>query len=613
MSIEVSTQPGTVDFSALFYANPQPMWVFDVETLHILDANEAALRIYGYDRQELLQMDVLDLSPPQDRTFVEHLLPSMRRDREVHYRDMRHITKSGVVIQVTIVSYHMEYKGRVARVIYARSIDDRKELAGRLILTQRKLLHILESTVIGFVQLDPDWNIVYWNKAAEDLIGYQRVHVMGRNLWDVLPEMRHSDLYEQFERTMLTHKPADVADYYWPRQRWFQCHAYPIGSGIIVHFMDITHKRLSRWALMEKVDQLKEISFINSHSLRKPVASLIGLTHLVSDGIIPPDEYSQINVLIKECVAELDEVVKDVNRRVSDEDHFQILEHAPGVFNFGRMVDGAVKEVELLYRPSPIIIKNNIYRDHYGICQSIELALMYLIDNAARYSKPGTPITIETQIMDQNIVLSVTDEGRGMTADQVREQFERMNQMRGISIEMGLPKISEICRRHNGSMWLESTPGVGTSFYLRFPLSNVAQYIVSGHTDFSVYQDPGVKVTFDRLHCFTRADWASFHNKFTIRDGCELILSHITTHNNGRLLNVNKNVVGGWLDACDWLVNDWFPIAEAAGLKYLAWVTSPSTFSKLSAQYMMRELRSGIVAREFDNEADAIAWLNSIT
>ena len=68
-------QQSEAAFQLLFTNNPQPMWVFSVETLRFLDVNTAAIAFYGYSREEFLNMRITDIRPPED---VPRLL---RRDR----------------------------------------------------------------------------------------------------------------------------------------------------------------------------------------------------------------------------------------------------------------------------------------------------------------------------------------------------------------------------------------------------------------------------------------------------------------------------------------------------------------------------------------------------
>ena len=64
---EIRAKPGrsSEDYSLLFDGNPLPMWAFDPETLAFLDVNEAAVRHYGYSREEFLSMTILDIRPPR--------------------------------------------------------------------------------------------------------------------------------------------------------------------------------------------------------------------------------------------------------------------------------------------------------------------------------------------------------------------------------------------------------------------------------------------------------------------------------------------------------------------------------------------------------------------
>src|SRR5918996_1051044 len=60
-----------LDAGLLFESHPLPMWVYDVETLRFLAVNDAALRRYGYTRDEFLQLTITDIHPPEDAGLGE--------------------------------------------------------------------------------------------------------------------------------------------------------------------------------------------------------------------------------------------------------------------------------------------------------------------------------------------------------------------------------------------------------------------------------------------------------------------------------------------------------------------------------------------------------------
>ncbi|GLQ95042.1 hypothetical protein GCM10007901_39950 [Dyella acidisoli] len=121
-------------FEVLFEQNPLPFWVFDIASLRILEVNAAALRAYGYSREEFLAMSILDLRDPGDHpTLIAHVAAPLeaRQARKIWL----HRTKSGSAISVRIHSAEIMFANRPARLVLAEDITshlaDERELAYR--------------------------------------------------------------------------------------------------------------------------------------------------------------------------------------------------------------------------------------------------------------------------------------------------------------------------------------------------------------------------------------------------------------------------------------------------------------------------------------------------
>jgi len=607
---EIADQGG---FDVLFYSNPQPMWIFDVQTLYILEVNAAAIERYGYSREEFLAKTIKHLRPPEDVDFLNDLLPAIR-SQHTNIRELRHITKNGDVLFTEVVSYSMQYNGVAARMVYARSIDERRELAGKLQLTQRRLLQILETTVIGFLQLDFDWNITYWNKAAEGLIGYRCEDVMGHNFWTVLPEIHQSDFYAHLQLAMVNRKNIDFIDYFWPTQKWFACNAYPAEDGIMVHFRDITHKKKAEEGLLEKIDQLKEVSFLNSHAVRKPIASLLGLTNLVKEELIKPDEFRDVAMLIHNCSMELDAVVREVNIKASEEDHHHTFKPQVEDFSFKELLRSVVTQAQT-YSPIHRVYAEKLQDVPFlGNKHTIEKAVKYLIINAIKYSLGADKVIVNSEVINQNLVLSVQDFGKGISEDCIESIFLDLSGKEPLTtISVGLQNVSAVCQQHHGSMWIESELGKGTTFMMRFPLSNIANFKVTGRPDFSVYQNGYVEIINHPEHAYAELNWKGFHNLNTVKDSGQKILDFMKDTGCNAILNNNLEVLGSWEDAMDWVAKEWFPMMHAAGLQYFAWIYSPSTFSKLSTSYTIALMEMNICLKEFDDKEEALVWLMDVS
>lgn len=110
-------------YRTLFEVHPQPMWVVDSKTLAFLAVNAAAVRHYGYSREEFLSMTADQLRLPED---VSELIKAFEdQSRSYRYRLWRHRKKDGKLIWVEIVSFNLEFDGRRARLGVVTDVTER--------------------------------------------------------------------------------------------------------------------------------------------------------------------------------------------------------------------------------------------------------------------------------------------------------------------------------------------------------------------------------------------------------------------------------------------------------------------------------------------------------
>jgi PAS domain S-box-containing protein len=109
----------------LFAHNPLPMWVLDRTTLQFLQVNDAALRHYGYDLMEFLQMAATDLHSAQE---VPKLLSVLQNadSPDLHGGQWHHRKKDGSVIDVEMFLDDLDYSGRASALVVAQDITQRK-------------------------------------------------------------------------------------------------------------------------------------------------------------------------------------------------------------------------------------------------------------------------------------------------------------------------------------------------------------------------------------------------------------------------------------------------------------------------------------------------------
>ncbi|HLN71720.1 MAG TPA: PAS domain S-box protein [Prolixibacteraceae bacterium] len=118
----------------IFMHNPQPMWIYDLETLAFLEVNEAAVNHYGYSRDEFFQMTIKDIRPAEDIPILYENINN-QPSAEPPSSGWRHIKKNGEIIYVEITASSVYYEGRKARHILINDITQRR-------LAEEKIQHM---------------------------------------------------------------------------------------------------------------------------------------------------------------------------------------------------------------------------------------------------------------------------------------------------------------------------------------------------------------------------------------------------------------------------------------------------------------------------------------
>lgn len=108
------------DYRLLFEENPLPMWVFDLKSLAFLAVNNAAIRAYGYSREEFLSLKITEIRPAADVPGLLHDIDALS-----YRRPWRHVKKSGEEVQVEISSGNIIFGGKAARLVMAHDITER--------------------------------------------------------------------------------------------------------------------------------------------------------------------------------------------------------------------------------------------------------------------------------------------------------------------------------------------------------------------------------------------------------------------------------------------------------------------------------------------------------
>lgn len=218
------------------------MYIYDDRTYEFLAVNDAALHQYGYSRAEFLAMKATQIRPPQEIELFTKANLNVP-DSYFDFGTWQHRRKNGELFYVHIYAHRTVFNGRGAKSVLAVDIDQKVRTEMAIAEKGAEIIDILESITDGFYALNKNWEITYFNKAAEKILGRNREDIIGKNLWDSFPGSREGKFYPEYERAMNARECVHFEEEYAPLGLWASINVYPTKDGIAVYFMDITEQR----------------------------------------------------------------------------------------------------------------------------------------------------------------------------------------------------------------------------------------------------------------------------------------------------------------------------------------------------------------------------------
>jgi PAS domain S-box-containing protein len=499
-----------------------PLWVYDLETLRILDVNEVACRKYGYTRDEFLSMSILDIRPEEDTGAV---IASVRETPPDVFNSglWRHRLRDGSVIDVEVTSHEMRYMGRPTRFVCPIDVTERvraettlrrREAALRRAQTVARLAHVVTS---------PDGEMLDWSENLPRLVGMavtelphtfaqwaeRLVHAEDRaaflsNISAAIrtgrriefeyridqPEGRAICISQVIEASSAVEAPDGA--------RWFST------------LQDVTEQRTIEERLRRLTEELEErvrqrteqlvasnrelqaatlaaeqasiakSRFLSnvSHELRTPLNAILGFGQLLNvegrgalsegqqtmygDNIVAAGKHllTLINGLLDLASIEAGKTTVAIERLAMRE-----------VFDECVRLMAPIAQQRQIVLDVPPPAPMRVMADRTRLKQ----VLLNLLSNAIKYSPERSRVDMRCeQLADGKVRISITDHGTGMTQEQVAALYQPFNRLgrehtgaEGSGI--GLVVTRSLVELMDGQMGVQSSPGVGSTFWLTLP------------------------------------------------------------------------------------------------------------------------------------------------
>lgn len=179
--LEQQLREREAEHRALFDQNPVPIWVYDVETLQILEANAAAQRNYGWTREEFLAMRATDIGMQKDASGVKD-------DLFLDGVIQAHRTGYGQEILADVSMHTMQFRGRNACLVLALDVTETQHMVEVLAANEQRYRELFERSLGLICEHTLEGTLVAVNPAAAQALGYEPIELIGMPLAELVPK-----------------------------------------------------------------------------------------------------------------------------------------------------------------------------------------------------------------------------------------------------------------------------------------------------------------------------------------------------------------------------------------------------------------------------------------
>jgi signal transduction histidine kinase len=341
-----------------------------------------------------------------------------------------------------------------------------------------------------------DFLWTYANRKQAESTPLSRGELIGQTLLTVHPARSH--MVRAYARVVdtgepYTHPALWFEDTYRkgrPARRAFDLRATRSGDGVVVVKREVTEEvivaELRELALQEErslTQRLRDLDASRAaliaavtHDLRTPLAGIVGLSWLLEADWESMEEETR-----REYVRDIVRSGEELDRRITS-----VLEHLKvetgsyevdlEVCDVGEELAGAVDRMALMLAPYRVVFE--VPEDTKVIADRTALARVAenLLSNAVKYSPQGTSITVRATSDADCVVVSVVDEGPGISeedATRVFRQFERLESGRQTAYGngVGLAAVRQLVELMHGRVWVEANAPQGSAFRFALPIA----------------------------------------------------------------------------------------------------------------------------------------------
>ncbi len=469
-------------------AEQSPNMIFIHSKGKVVYANKKCEEIMGYKRKEFYSNDFnfLTLIAPESLNLIKENYKRHLEGEEIQPYEYTLINKAGERIEAINASKLIQYEGHKAIIGVVTDITERKKAEETLRQSEERLKILFEYAPDAIFLNDARGNFIDGNKAAEEMVGYAKEELIGKNISEMglLSSEQVSKAFKRLDEIVMG-KPTGPDEFTLKRKdgsyvtveiRTFTVRIgnQTLGLGIARDITERKKSELSQNELVEKVDkinrELNDFASIVSHDLKAPLRGIKTLA----------------NWILADCEDKLgDQANKQINLLLDRvERMYNLIE---GALQYSRLGQTKGNQIQVnLNNFVPEIINMVVPPKNITVtienelpvidCDETQIMQIFqnLLSNAIKYmDKPQGWIKVACVKQDGFWKFSVADNGPGIEEKHFEKIFKIFQALptspmfEGTGV--GLTIAKKIVELYNGRIWVESKVGEGSTFFFTLP------------------------------------------------------------------------------------------------------------------------------------------------
>jgi PAS domain S-box-containing protein len=463
IAAEQELKKSELQYRRLFETAQDAILILDGDTGEILDANAFILDLLGYPLDYFVDKHLWELGFIKDKSIAEHAFTELKMTGYIRYENLPLETKQGREINVEFTSNAYLVAEKKIFQCSIRDITSRKTVLDALQASELQYRRLFETAQDAILILDGDTGkILDANKFILDMLGYPLDYFVGRCLWELgfLKDkslavdaftklktggyIRYEDLHLETKQGMAMHVE-------------FVSNVYLVGDRRIIqcNIRDITERKRAETALALASRKLNLMFGITRHDVMNQLTVLSGSLELARETVKEPTGVTHINRAFK--------AAETIRRQVEFTKEYEDLGVRAPVW---QQVSGIIRSAASQLADTAISFE--IPDDNLEIYADPLLVRVFynLFDNARQHGGAVTRISISHQPAGTGLVITVADNGTGISPADRQHLFERGF---GKNTGLGLFLSREILAITGISISETGVPGKGAHFGIAVP------------------------------------------------------------------------------------------------------------------------------------------------